>query len=76
MISPVCCMCLALALISALGIKAVIVCAKRGMCMYLCVSDEKWSVTHRAYVSTLNRAEVIYLRRAALCIQSASSTLG
>lgn len=39
MISPACCMCLVLALISALGIKAVIVCAKQSVCacVFLCL---------------------------------------
>ena len=40
MISPVCCMCLVLALISAQGIKAVIVCAKRSVCkcVFVCIT--------------------------------------
>lgn len=38
MISPACCMCLVLALISSKGIKAVIVCGKRSVCMCVCFS--------------------------------------
>lgn len=38
MISPVCCMCLVLALISAQGIKAVIVCAKQSVHVCVCVA--------------------------------------